>query len=271
MNDEDLKPVEERPGRGRLAVALATLLLLAASVALLADRLLMPGAFDISEIRVRGVGTHVDATRVRQRIAEEVTGNFFSVDIEEVERVVRAMPWIATVRVRRMWPTSLEVIVDEAVPVVRWNDDDWLDQRGERIVVDDASALGPLPSLRGPEEHRRDVLEHWRSFAAMLDDERLRIRGVGLGVRGSWTVTVSSRLEDGSEAAFDIVVGREDVESRFRRFAAVNRQSPIDGLARIAQVDLRYPSGFAVRWKDGKAADGTAAAGAVATRPRQDS
>ena len=68
----------------------------------------------------RANGAHLEAV-----IREELTGTFFTMDLERARGALTAVPWIRNVALRRQWPHRLEVTVDEHEPLARWNDARW--------------------------------------------------------------------------------------------------------------------------------------------------
>ena len=56
--------------------------------------------------------------------------SWFSVDLAEVEQVVKTVPWVYGVEVRRKWPGKLIVNLSQADPVANWNRVEWLNAAG---------------------------------------------------------------------------------------------------------------------------------------------
>jgi cell division protein FtsQ len=45
-----------------------------------------------------------------------------------------------------------------------------------------------------------------------------------------------------------VILGRNDVDNRIKRFTGVVLGSLHEELDRVEQIDLRYTNGFAIRW-----------------------
>ena len=65
---------------------------------------------------------HVRQDELERVLAGRLAGNFFSVNLQEVQAAVETLPWVRRVEVRRRWPSRLELGIQEHVPVGRWED-----------------------------------------------------------------------------------------------------------------------------------------------------
>jgi cell division protein FtsQ len=108
------------PGRYRrrrwLAVLLALVVLLAGAAAGGRQVLLHAARFRVSQVEVTGT-TGLDPAVVRAAAGVRLGEPLVSVRTEEVHRRVAAIPRLATVDVRRLWPGTVEVTVTERTPV----------------------------------------------------------------------------------------------------------------------------------------------------------
>lgn len=192
--------------------------------------------FQIHHTVITGTLHQVDQALVL-KAAQRAQGGLFTVDLGEVASELRSIPWVRSVRLRRIWPDTLEVQVEEQVPVAYWGDEDLLNRQGEPFV---AEYLGDLPHFEGPRDHGSEMLEAWHRFNQILQPLGHRVEEMTLSERGSWTVV----LEDDSRW----ILGKEAVEPRLKRFVAAwptLRQS--GAVPPGSVVDLRYPNGVAVQ------------------------
>lgn len=219
-----------------LLSALAMLLLLAAALRLL----LRSPLFPLREIDVRGRLAHTSAAAIERAIAGSVHGNFFSVDLASLRAALQRLPWVRDVDVRRVWPDRLRVTIAERVPLARWGDAALIDTYGELIPV---QADPALPLLAGPPGTEREVARRYVQFATMLAPLGSRLTRVILSPRYAWSL----RLADGMDIELGRGRPRNPLAARLQRFVAVYPALLADLGRRIAYVDLRYPSGFAVR------------------------
>ncbi|MFB0998777.1 MAG: FtsQ-type POTRA domain-containing protein, partial [Colwellia sp.] len=48
-------------------------------------------------------------------------GNFFNVDVNEIQEKVAELPWVYSVSVRKKWPNELKIYVVDQTPIALWN------------------------------------------------------------------------------------------------------------------------------------------------------
>jgi cell division protein FtsQ len=229
----------------------AALVLGAAGAAMAADGLFQPGAFPVKRVSFEGEFRQVTPEALRDAVAGEVHGNFFSLDLERVERAAKALPWVDRVSVRREWPQSLHIQYTEHRIIARWGEDAWLSSSGALVSMPDAAAQGALPRLEGPPGSESLVMERLDELRELTRAAGLEVAGLRLTPRRAWQVTLS---DSAAGAEFAVMLGRAQLRSRIVRFVRVYRSQLANLAGRVERVDLRYPNGFAVAWKaDGQA------------------
>ena len=197
----------------------------------------------ISDVRIMGSLRWVSPEELEQAIAGRLQGGFFGVDVAAVRAAALAVPWVRTVSVRRVWPGELHVTVAEDRPVARWAGGGLVTARGALLPVRHARAVIGLPVVDGPREAIPRLREGLRKFGSIFD-------GIGGGVArlersaaGNWSL----EFADGVRLVF-----RDGQEGHVRRFAAVYLSALVGRRESIERIDLRYPNGFAVRWRNGE-------------------
>ena len=192
--------------------------------------------FQIQRVMVSGDLQQVDRELVAKRVLA-LHGNFFNVNLDAAAAELRAIPWVRAVSLRRLWPNGLEVEVEEQHPLARWGDDELLNTWGEVFVADNADGL---PRFDGPAGSGPEMVREARRFALELAPIGRRVEALDLSERRAWTL----RLDNG----LTLFLGRDNMHERLTRFVGVyplvfRKDEPVGG----ATVDLRYPSGFALR------------------------
>ena len=199
--------------------------------------LLMPERFPVARVEVVGTLKNTAPAHVEAAIAK-ISGNFFALDLAEVRERVERLPWVRRVAVRRVWPATLEVTVEEHVALARWGDDALVNTYGERFNGHTEDAL---PVFLGPAGTEREVARRYARFATLAAPLGSGLERVVLTQRYAWQLRLASGLH--------VMLGRDGdaAESRLRRFVEVYPET----LGRMARkheyVDLRYPNGFALR------------------------
>ncbi len=250
------------PRGWRAVVWLATTLLALMLLVIAADQLLRPDAFPVRHIRISGQLSHVKPEVIQQAVLPHARGNFFTVNIDRLERVATTLPWIYKATVRREWPRTMHVRVQEQQPIARWGESGWLNRDGEIVQLPLVPGMERMALLTGPAGTSRDVAQRYRQWGSILATSGMRIKSLTLSERRAWqlqvrlpprvsavAVTTESTWDDG--AILDIVIGKHDIDARVTRFARALAAAPGPQWLHAQRVDLRYPNGFSVQWMPG--------------------
>lgn len=223
-------------------LALAAVLALAYAGVLAAARLpLAP----LREVVVTAPLRHVTPAQLEYAARISVSGTFFTVDADRVRAAFEKLPWVRHVQLRRRWPGSLDLTIEEHVAAALWKpraaQARLVNDHGE--VFSAAIADSGLPVFDGPEGSAAELLARHREFAAILAPLGRAPRSVTLSARRAWQIG----LDDGVVVALGRDQPKSPVSERLRRFAASYREVAGKLPAPVAAADLRYPNGFAVR------------------------
>jgi cell division protein FtsQ len=194
----------------------------------------------VRTVVVAGNPMHVDADTVSGALEGRIAGNFFGLALEDVRRELARLPWVRQVEARREWPDRIVVRFEEHRALARWSDRQLLNTYGELF---DADSDTMLPRLAGPPGTEREVARRYLAFrelVAPLDSEPTHVT---LSARYAWQMRLANGLvlELGRDQA------RQSLEERLARFVAVYPRTAAHLNQRIEKIDLRYPSGFAIR------------------------
>ena len=219
----------------------------------LADQALRPGYFTIESIHIEGSQYRVDPRTIERTAWRSVHGNYFSVNLNTIEEQLRAIPGVYAVAVRRVWPGALRISITESEGLARWSELRPDASRGvERFInLPPGRVLGQTPKLSGPSNQRQVVFNTYLEADRRLWPLGLEITTANMTRAGDWTFGIRSSQFDAS-ADFLLVVGRQDPVVKVNDFAQVFEVALRSQVGSIAVIDLRYPSGLAVRWKPSK-------------------
>lgn len=200
--------------------------------------------FALREVSVVSALEHVSGAQIEYAARAALAGNFFTVKLDRVRGAFERLPWVRRVEARRVWPSGIELVVEEHVAAAVWNpahpEQRLVNTHGE---VFEASVDARLPEFAGPEGSSAEVLRSYREFSAMLSPLGSGMQAIALSSRRAWQL----RMDDG----LVIDLGRDQPKSqaaeRLQRFVAVWPEAAARLPGRPAVIDLRYPAGFAVR------------------------
>src|SRR5512136_1223369 len=162
------------PGRmNALAAAFAVLALALLGVGFAAWLARQP-VFAWREVVVGSPLERVRAAHIEAVVRDELTGTFFTMDLDRARAALARVPWVRKVALRRQWPQRLEVDIEEHVPFARWNDNALVNSEGE---VFGAEFDGELPQFAGPDGRAQDIAARYREWGGALAPLGLALRG----------------------------------------------------------------------------------------------
>ena len=192
--------------------------------------------FPLNEVRVEGELHHVTREQVKMISSRYLQGNFFTVNLVKTRQAFEKLPWARNVSVRRRWPNRLEVVIEEHQELARWGNIALVNTHGELFH---GASDSDLPVFYGPGDGVKEVAEHYGSFSNLILPVKMNLTEVTLTPRRSWQVTTNTGMV--------ISLGREEMDKRLERFVKVYSKTYAGMKGNLSYVDLRYPSGFAVR------------------------
>ncbi len=257
----DTEAGDDRPRSSLWVIVLVFVLLVVIVGLFLLDWLYNPEKFRIEEVEIRGQLEHVDTELIRTAVASELDGNYFSARLEDIEGAIRTLPWVFDASVRRRWPSTLVVGVDEVSPIAAWGSDRWLNATGE--LVEREHWDGNLPMLDGPEHMKEVIWDAFQEWRGLFADQGLSLDRLEFDERELWHMTLSfdglmdRRRIPGADtadrsppvaAAVVMIVDNLDADARIRRLIRALNSQLITEFPNMRSVDLRYPNGFAIHW-----------------------
>ena len=197
----------------------------------------------LTQIMIGGDFNYLQQQDLTRLVNEQINGGFLSVDLNNLSQVLQADPWVDEVSVRRQWPSTLKVEVQEEVPIARWGKEGFLNRLGEELTIADNSKLAALPVLRAKYGTSREMMKEYQTMADLLIPTGLKLVELQRDSLGAWRVDTASGIR--------LVLGRDQIGEKIRRFALVWKSGLNQQINSIKTIDLRYPNGLAVAWKDG--------------------
>jgi cell division protein FtsQ len=169
---------------------------------------------------------------------------FFGVPLESVRESFEQVPWVRQASIRRVWPNSLHIEIEEHKAAAVWGDGRLVNAQGELFSANlgEAEEAGPLPQFAGPNDASVQVMRRHVELVQWLTPLNVRPESVTLSTRHAWTV----KLDDGTT----LLLGREQgvaMEDRITKWVASVPRLQSRLTSRPELYDLRYPNGFAVR------------------------
>ena len=190
----------------------------------------MPGAPAITPAR---------ATEVRNLIVPEGRQSVLSLDPDEIQARVESLDWVASARVRRLWPDAVKVEVERRQEYALWQEDgeiSVIDVNGERLLTERAADHPDLPLVVGknagpPAEPLLIALESLPQLRQRLE-ALVRVNDRRWNVEFTSGATVALPEEGAPEALAQL-------EQLQTEHALLDRP--------ITRIDMRAPGRLAIR------------------------
>lgn len=227
--------------------ALAFLLVFAAlSLTTVLSWLAKQPVFSLKAIHVDNELAHNNAATLRANVAPKLTGNFFTLDLAHTRSAFENVPWVRYAVVRREFPDSLRVELQEHQAVAFWGteaDAKLVNSFGEVFEVNQGDMdAEDLPLLNGPKGQSALVLQGYRAVAPVLERLDIKLAEMALTNRGSWRA-----LLDGGGVIEMGLGSPADIQARVERFVVTVAQTSSKFGRNLQSADLRYANGYAIK------------------------
>lgn len=199
--------------------------------------------FPILRVTVDGDFSHIDKQALVQAVTPFAIGGFMSVDVAKLREAGEAIPWVKEVQVKRVWPDSLHLVVEEQVAIALWGDDALVNKQGSLFFPEKTSFPEGLVQLKGPKGTSRMVAEQYYKVSRRVATLGLSVQKVEMNERRAWTIKLNNGV--------DVMLGRTDSEQRLQRFVTTFKTLLQPYQDDITAVDMRYTNGLSVAWVEG--------------------
>jgi len=204
-------------------------------------RLINENSLPIRIVKITGDFKYLDVRKLKQLLNQQLGRNFFSVDLDEIKHSVSKIAWVDQVSIRRKWPDTLVLNMNEQQPFARWYKGGFINTRGQWFSAARQKTLSDLPLLQGPQGSESMIATQYVDIANVLSAQGLKTRHLRMTDRRSWQLNLDNGLW--------LKLGKQNVKGRLQRFVRVYKKVIAAQLNKIEGVDMRYTNGFAVRWK----------------------
>jgi cell division protein FtsQ len=224
-------------------IAPLILLLIVCLSGLLWSRLNQP----VTLVRVTGDLNAYERQAIREAVSPSLDQGLLRLQLAAVKADIQALSWPREVTVRRLWPAGLAIDVDKEQALARWGAGGYLSTRGAVISGPaNAEPEAQLPIFRCSRAGPREAMEVYRLLSEALVPVGAHITTLSESALGEWEVELS--VADGR--GLRVVLGRDRLDERMRRFVVVYGRVLRDQLAAVRYADARYANGVAVRWDE---------------------
>ncbi len=198
------------------------------------------GRFPITTIKVAANYEHVTHKELERVLAKYVRSSFFTLPIWALQAELNEMNWVDTATVDRVWPDALKIKLVEKKPVAIWGNA-LMTENGTLFNEGAVPADLNIPQLKGPLSQQAEVLQVYEKLSKILSSYGINATGLHLRENQSWVLLLNNGIK--------IYLGKKELEERLLRFCKAYPAVFAEKIEQLASVDLRYPRGMAVQWK----------------------
>lgn len=196
--------------------------------------------FPITTIKVAATYEHITHKELENVLAKYLNASFFSLSVKQLQNELNSINWIDTAYVERVWPDTLKIKLTEKKPIAIW---------GDALMTEDGRLFNQgavpsdlnIPKLNGPQSQQLEVLQVYEKLSKILSSYGLNASGLYLRDNQSWVLRLNNDVK--------IYLGKKELEERLLRFCKAYPAVFAEKADQLASVDLRYPRGMAVQWK----------------------
>ena len=193
----------------------------------------------IKQISIIGEYQHIDKEQVDLIANEYIEGNFFLINLDQTRHAFKKLAWVREIAIRKKFPDTLEVTIEEHKPIARWGRVGLVNSYGE---IFNAASQEELPSFIGYETFVKEMTLKFMEMNKILSKELMQVGTITLSERLSWEVITDNQVR--------VILGKDNIIKKLNLFTN-NYQNILAELKnRIEYVDLRYKDGFSVKKLD---------------------
>lgn len=194
--------------------------------------------FPLNNVQVEAPFVYVSKQTIEQQLTPFIKKGLLHINKSAIAKNLSSLPWVKQVNVKRVYPDTLFINLIERQPVAIFNDNDFLDDNGVSSPINQ-DVHPPLPKLKGNAGSEKELLQELKKVSKLLKAATLMV-----DVLEKRSSTLILTLSDGLK----IVVDEKGAKDRLTRFVKIYPQLLQKKAQPLAQVDLRYKHGLAVKW-----------------------
>ena len=210
----------------------------------LGDEFTRPSFFPILHVQVKVSQQYVDQHELQNTVLQNLSGNFFTVNMHALENGLLQNAWIKNVSIRRVWPDTLSITLSEHQPMAVWNNTSLITQAGFVFSPPQNTFPASLPLLQGPDDSQRQLLQSMQNMNQILLPLQLSLSRLTLDENNNWTIILNNTIR--------VILGQQDPIGRLNEFVELYPKIIGSCAKQATLVDMRYSNGLAIQWLNGK-------------------
>lgn len=204
--------------------------------------------FPIKHIELKGDFQRVDPMGLQAVLAHYASGSLLFFSAGELKDRLQDLPWVDQVNLKRQWPTTLMIVLNEKHAVARFGDNQLLAADGVVFSAPNMEGMEKLPYINGPANLSPQLWTAYQALNNLLAPYQLTIWRMDVSPRLAYTLVLSDGVT--------LYLGSTNVVDRLKIFGKVYEKNLKARADQMQYADMRYSSGMAVGWKLDKPSSG---------------
>lgn len=199
-------------------------------------------AFPIEHVKVNGTFRALSTQKMQALLMPELEHGMLNIEGSAIDAALKHFPSVESVKITRDWPATVTVRVMAYPLLAQFPNGEVLTTGGKLFHPVLSETLHDIPLFIMSMHHLSQAVKRYQQDAKILQMAHLWITGVEATHSGVWQLKVNP--------GFWIYAGSEDIRDRLKRFVqAYPKLIKSHPNQQLDYVDLRYHTGFAVRWR----------------------
>lgn len=224
----------------------AVLLMLAAAALIGLTRLPI---FHIHRVVIEGDTHYTQLVGIKRLTMEYLQTNFWRLQPAEAKPIFDELPWVRQAVVRRVFPDTVRVNLEEHQPQAFWGElagQKYVNGFSEIFEAEHNAALSDLPVFKGEESQAALIMDSYSALQQILLSKDSSIQEIERSKGGLWRIII----EPGVQIELGRGGGTELQQKLAQFFTGLGQiypdKTPREALQMLASVDLRYQRGFSI-------------------------
>ncbi len=193
------------------------------------------GSYPIKTISFKGDFIYANENKIRKQLRSLIGQDLIKINILKIKDNVKENDWVNNVIVERRLPDTLFIEIFEYRPIIIWNKNYYIDDKGKKFSVKQNIVLD-LPKIRSNILNYKTMYNLYKNLSEMLNEIDLKII----------SISHENDMLDIDTDRYNFLVRYSLYSQKIDEFIHVFEQFQNKNKKNIQTIDLRYPTGFAV-------------------------
>lgn len=193
------------------------------------------GSYPIKTISFKGDFIYANENKIQKKLRSLIGQDLIKIDILKIKDNVKENDWVSNVIVERRLPDTLFIEIFEYRPIIIWNKNYYIDDKGKKFSVKQNIVLD-LPKIRSNILNYKTMYNLYINLSEMLNEIDLKII----------SISHENDMLDIHTDRYNFLVRYSLYSQKIDEFIHVFEQFQNKNKKNIQTIDLRYPTGFAV-------------------------